>query len=450
MSKAIDMTTGNPTKLIVQFSIPILAGNLLQQVYSLVDRIIVGQYVGDLAFSAVGATNALSMAFMSMCMGAAIGVGVVVAQYFGAKEENHTAAAIINGFYASAALVIIMTVLALLLTKPLLILMNTPKSLMKDALVYMYIYMGGMVAVAAYWTPFNILRALGDARTPLLFLAVCSILNILLDLLFVVPLEMGVAGAAVATVLAQAVSAVLCIGYALRKVPLFRKAFTQRSPDTEMIAKTLRVGIPTGLQYSLIYVSSIVLQRIVNGFGEDVIGAFTATSQIELLVQQVFTAMGQTMVSYTGQNMGAGKQERISKGISASMKISAAVCVILLAIFWLFGTPIMGIFVKNKNMIAIAATGIRITALFFIALGGVQILRYMLNGAGDSTYALINGGIEVASRIGFAATLTAIPVIGMWGIWITTGLTWAVTAGFAYVRYKRGAWKLKSLVREKM
>lgn len=259
-------------------------------------------------------------------------------------------------------------------------------------------------------------------------------------------LKTGVAGAAFATVLSEAIAAVLCIIYAFIKVPQFKLAFQYRKIDRNLIMKTFRVGIPTGVQYALIYVSSIILQRIVNGFGESVIGAFTATTQIELLVQQIFSALGSAMVTYTGQNIGAGKQDRISKGVVAAMKISAVVSVVLVVVFWLFGHPIMGIFVTNTDIITIAAAGIRITSLFFIALGGVQILRYMLNGAGDSMYALMNGIVEVVARVALAVSLTAIPFIGMWGIWMTTGLTWTVTAVFALFRYKHGAWKAKKLV----
>lgn len=442
--KTVDMTKGSPVKLLIQFSIPILIGNLFQQIYTLADRIIVGRFVGDKSFSAIGATNALSMMFMSMCMGVAIGTGVVVSQYFGSKDEKGTAASIANGSYTCILIAIVMTLLALVTTKPILILMNTPQSILPDALTYMYIFMGGLIAVAAYYTPFSILRALGDSKTPLIFLVVCSLLNIVLDLLFVVVFQTGVAGAAVATVLSEAIAAILCIIYAFKKVPQFRQAFIFSKLDKELIKKTLQVGIPTGFQYALIYVSSIILQRIVNGFGESVIGAFTATTQIELLVQQIFAALGAAIVTYTGQNIGAGKQERISLGVIAAMKISAIVSVVLLIVFWLFGHPIMSIFVTNADIISIAATGIRITGLFLLALGGVQILRYMLNGAGDSMYALINGVVEVIARVVFAVSLTAVPFIGMWGIWLTTGLTWTVTAVFALFRYKHGAWKEKN------
>lgn len=440
------MTKGSPMKLLIQFAIPILLGNLFQQVYTLADRIIVGQFVGDKAFAAVGATNALSLLFLSMCMGAAIGVGVVVAQYFGAGDKKNTAAAIANGSYACIAVAVVMTVIAIITTKPVLLLLNTPASIMDDALTYMYIYMGGLIAVAAYYTPFSMLRALGDSKTPLIFLVLSSLLNIVLDLFCVINLHMGVAGAAFATVLSEAIAAVLCIIYAFRKVEQFRQAIPNKSGNTRLIRQSLQVGIPTGLQYALIYLSSIILQRVVNGFGEDIIGAFAATTQIETLVQQIFAALGSAMVTYTGQNIGAGKRDRISLGVKAAMKISAVVAVILLAVFWLFGHPIMGMFVSNEIMISYAAAGIRITSLFLFALGAVQILRYMLNGAGDAGYALINGGIEVAARIILAVALTAIPFIGMWGIWLTTGLTWTITIVFALARYRQGAWQNKVLV----
>ncbi len=446
MAKTIDMTQGKPSKLLLKFAFPVLIGNLFQQLYTLVDRVIVGQFVGANAFSAVGSTNALSMMFMSMCMGTAIGAGVVVSQYFGAKDKKNTAKAIANGAYVGVIVALIMTAVALLATKPILILLNTPATLMDDAVSYMRVFMGGLLAVSLYYTPFSILRALGDSKTPLIFLAFCSILNIILDIIFVVPLGMGVVGAAIATVMAQAIAAVLCIIYAFKKVPQFHDTVHYLKPDSVIIRQTLKVGIPTGFQYSLMYISSIALQRVVNGFGESVIGAFTSTTQIELLVQQIYAALGTAMVTYTGQNIGAGKPDRVKQGMRSAMWISGIVSVILLAVFWLGGSLVMSIFVPNQDIISLASSGIRITSLFFMALGVVQVLRYLLNGAGDSIYALVNGIVEIIARIGFAFLLTAIPFIGMWGIWLTTGLTWLVTAVFAFWRYKGGAWISKSLV----
>lgn len=446
MAKAIDMTKGSPAKLLVRFAVPLLIGNLFQQVYTLVDRVIVGQFVGADAFSAVGSTNALSMMFMSMCMGTAIGTGVVVSQYFGAGDEKNTAAAIANGAYINVITAVVMTVIALLAAEPVLRLLDTPQALMKDAVDYMLVYMGGLTAVSAYYTPFSILRALGDSKTPLIFLVFCSVLNIVLDLIFVVPFGMGVIGAAIATVFSQAVAAFSCMVYAFRKVPQFKEALKYARPNRVLLRQTLRMGIPAGFQYSLMYISGIVLQRVVNSFGADAIGAFTATTQMETMVQQIYSALGSAMVTYTGQNMGAGKTGRVREGMRSAMGISAVVSVFLLALFWIGGRGIMGIFVPDQNIISLAHSGIRITSLFFMALGVVQVVRFLLNGAGDSVYALLNGMVEIAARIGFAVALTAIPFIGIWGIWLTTGLTWLVTAGFALWRYRGGVWMEKSLV----
>lgn len=254
---------------------------LFQQVYTLTDRAVVGQFVGADAFSAVGSTTAITSMFMSMCMGASNGAGVVVAQYHGAGDKKNTAAAIANGVYINLAVTVVMTVIALLTTRPILRLLNTPDSLMEDAASYMLIYMGGLIAVTAYYVPFSILQALGDSKTPLIFLIFCSALNIVLDIIFVVPFGMGVNGAAIATVLAQLIAAACCITYTFRKVPVVRAAVKNARPNKGLMVKTVKVSLPAGFQYSLVYLSSIVLQRVVNGFGSDVIGAFTATTQMQ-------------------------------------------------------------------------------------------------------------------------------------------------------------------------
>lgn len=446
MEKTIDMTQGNPMKLLVRFSLPILIGYLFQQVYTLADRIIVGQFVGANAFSAVGSTTAITSMFMSMCMGISTGTGVVVAQYHGAGDEKRTAAAIANGVYINLIITVIMMVVSLMATNPILRLLNTPETLMRDASSYMMIYMGGLIAVTAYYVPFSILQALGDSKTPLIFLIFCSILNIVLDIIFVVPLGMGVNGAAIATIFAQIIAAVCCVAYTYKKISVVRLALKNARPDRNLLVKMTKLGIPTGFQYSLMYLSSIILQRVVNGFGESVIGAFTATTQMEVLVEQIYTSMGAAMVTYTGQNMGADRIDRIGKGLRDALSISTLLSVLIMAVFWLFANPIMGIFVDDYEIISIAARGIRITSLFFVAFGAVRIIRYLFSGAGDAVYSLMNGVIEIAARIMLVLFLTSIPSIGIWGIWFTTGLTWLITALFALWRYKSGKWKTKALI----
>ena len=436
MNKAVDFTKGNPLSLIIRFSVPIFIGYLFQQVYSLVDRIIVGQFVGADAFSAVGSTTAITSMFMSMCIGASSGAGVIVSQYYGARDEKNTARAISNGVYVNVGVALVTTAIALAAINPILRVLQTPTELMKDAASYMMIYMAGLIAVAAYYVPFSIMQALGDATTPLLFLIFCSVLNVVLDLLFVGPLQMGVNGAAIATVLAQCISAICCVIYAFRKMPIIRKAVQYAGIDKKIIKETIQIGLPTGFQFALIYLSSVILQRTVNQFGTTVIGAFAATTQVEILVEQFYSTLGTTMATYTAQNIGAKKHERIQQALRCVLIICAAVSVLWLFCALLGGNHIMRIFVDDTAMTDIAATGIRITAVFFMAFGVTNILRRLLAGAGDSTFTLTSGIVEIVVRIVLGISLTAISVIGMWGIWLTTGLTWLATAVYAIWRYK--------------
>jgi putative MATE family efflux protein len=446
MAKTLDMTQGRPASLIIRFAIPLIIASVFQQVYSLVDSIIVGQFVGANAFSAVGATNALNGMFIAICWGSTIGIGVVISQYFGARDEENTAAAIINGFYVCFIVAAVMTLIALIFTKPLLRLLNTPEILMRDATVYLQVIAGGLITVTVYHAGFSALRALGDSKTPLFFMITANVLNVGLDLLFVIPFGMGVFGAALATVFSQFIAAVFCIVYAFRTMPYFKKALHYLKPNRHLIKQALKIGIPSGFQYSLIYISGSVLQRVINGFGESIIGAFAATSRIEMLVEQPFVGLSAAIVTYTGQNIGAGRLDRVRQGIRSAARIIAFYSVILLIIFWFAGNAIMRIFVRDNGIISFAARGIRITSFFFMAMGMSRIFRNLLNGAGDSLYSLANGIVEIAGRVGLAVILTSIPLIGVWGIWSTTGLTWLIACLFALWRYKSGAWATKSLI----
>jgi putative MATE family efflux protein len=440
------MTRGRPAPLIFKFALPVVVSYLFQQIYGVVDSAIVGQWVGAGAFAAVGATNALTGAFGGMGWGATVGIGVVVAQYFGAKDEERAAASIVNGFYVCAAIAAILTVAALALTRPLLVLLKTPGTLMRDAEIYMWVINGGLIAVTMYYAAFSALRAFGDSKTPLYFMVGANVLNVGLDFLFVIPFGMGVFGAALATVLAQFLAAVCCIVYAFKAFPHFRKALRYLRPDKRLIAQVLRIALPSGFQYSLGFLSGSVLQRIINGFGESVIGAFTATSRIEMLAEQPFMGIAAAIATYTGQNIGAGKRERVKQGVRVAAKAAAVYSGVLLLLFWFAGGAVMRIFVDDGAIVSTAASGIRITSLFFMEMGMSRIFRNLLNGAGDAVYSMVNGIAEIAGRIGFAVVLTNIPRIGVWGIWGTTGLTWLITCVFAFWRYRTGKWAGKSLV----
>ena len=284
MSKHTNMTEGNPVKLLLSFAVPLMFGTIFQQSFIIVDRIIVGHLIGAEAFSAVGATGSVSMVFTSLCLGIAIGSGIVVSQFYGANDEDGTASAIRNGTVITILGTIIISILALFLTKPILILLNTPASLLEGSINYMSISLGGLVVVILYYIPFSVLRSLGDAKTPIIFLAVCSILNILFDLVFVLIFHTGVEGTAIASLLAQGAAGVLCFLYAISKHSCFEMALKIAKIDKAMTKQILKICVPMGFQYSFIYLSASILQWVINGYGPGVIGAFTATSQIENLI----------------------------------------------------------------------------------------------------------------------------------------------------------------------
>ncbi len=447
MAQFSDMTEGSPARLLIRFAIPAVIGNMVEQLYMVADRAIVGQYVGPQAFSAVGATSALIYVFMSVCVGLESGTGVVVAQHYGAGNGENVAFAIRNGLLTAIAAAVVMAFLSLILTVPLLNLLGTPDYLLSDAAAYMMIYLAGLPALAVCFTSFHILRALGNSRIPMVFLAVSSVMNVILDLLFIICFHMGVAGAALATVLSQTTAAVLCLCYAYRKVSYFKQAVKSSGFNSVILGQIVKIAVPSGGQYAFTYLSVSVLQSVVNGFGLAAIGAFTATSQVESLIRHIYLGIAAAMSAYTGQNIGAGKKERVQLGMKAAMKLLAVLSALLLAVFWLFGRSVMSLFVTDAGIVGLSSAGIKITSLFFMGLGIKEVLHSLLSGAGDAVYPMIGGAAEVVCRVSLAFLLTQITWIGVRGIWLTTGLVWMISALLALWRYFSGAWKDKALVR---
>ncbi len=439
MAKTMDMTVGRPTKLILMFALPMLMGNLFQQFYNLVDCIVVGKYVGENALAAVGATGSVNFLIFSFSNGIGNGIGIVAAQYFGAKEEGKVRKTVANSIYVVGAVGILMSLLGFLLAEPLLQLLDTPVEYVNDSILYMQITCGLSLATIAYNTISALLRALGDSRTPLIFLAVACVVNIVLDLVFVLAFDMEVAGVAIATVIAQTVAAVGSFLYARKKHPYFRPETNERKPDVDIMKRSFSIGVPIAFMSSMIAVSCIVLQWVVNGFGPIVGAANTAISKIEQLVQQPFASLGTALSTYTGQNLGAGKKDRIRQGFAVGVKTVLAISVVMFIVPQFFGRQIISVFVDSKEVIALGAQALRITSCFYFMLGMIYVTRGVLNGIGDNAFAVLNGVTELGCRVGIAKPLTMVPAIGKWGIWLTTGLTWFITGGVSLVRY---AWKV--------
>ena len=441
-----NMTQGSELKHILLFTLPLLAGNLFQQLYNIVDSVIVGRYLGHEALAAVGATGSITFLFYALCNGLSAGAGILISQSFGAGRHDDVKRYISNSAYTLLAVGAGLTVISVIAAQLLLQFLDTPQNILPDAVAYMRTACAGTVAVAAYNWINSVLRALGDSKTPLYFLIIASVLNVGLDLLFVFVFGMGVVGAAAATVISQGVSALGSILFAAKKNEFLKLKKEHLRLRREHISRCLTTGVPIALQNALVSVSMISLQKTANSFGDTVVAAYTATMRVEQLIQQPFNSLGTALSTFSGQNIGAGKPERVVTGYRRSMLITAGFGTLMLAVFALTANYIVGFFVTDALVVEIGGKALLLSACFYVPLGFIHTTRGLLNGAGDVLFAFLNGLAEVIGRIGFAAVLVMIPGVGMWSVWLTTCLTWVLTAVMCLVRYKSGIWRKKCLV----
>ena len=438
----LNMTTGNPLKLIIKFAIPMLVGNIFQQLYNLADSVIVGRIIGKDALAAVGATGSVTFLFFALCNGIGNGGGIVTSQFFGQGDDKSVKKCITNTGLIMLIVPIIIGGLGLILSHPLLVLLKTPDDIMADSLIYLRIMCVGTIFVSLYNFISSILRALGDSRTPLYFLIFSCILNVGLDFFFILVLNTGVWGAAIATVIAQLLSGVLCILHSFRHNPYFKLAKEDFEYDKNIVYKTIRLGVPLSLQFSMISISCMALQAVINSFGPVAVAASTAISRIEQVIHQPYQTVGATLSTYTGQNYGARELERVKVGHRLGLIIVAVFSVIMLPIMQFFGSNIVSIFVDDAEVIAIGGRAIQISSLFYIFLGVIYSIRGVLGGLGDAFFSLLNGIVEVIGRFTVPFILTAIPAIGLWGIWWSVGIVWFMAGFTAWLRYRSYGLKL--------
>lgn len=455
MSNITDMSTGSPSKHIIKFAVPLLIGNVFQQLYNMVDSIVVGNFVGPDAIAAVGTCGSMNFFCFSLSSGLAIGIGIIVAQFFGAQNDKKVRATIANSIYVLGLAAIVVSVFGFFICPLVLRLLQCPQEIMADSVLYMKTTCCGIIFVVLYNGVASILRALGDSKSPLYFLILSSIVNLVLDLLFVLCFHWAVFGVALATIIAQAVSGIASLIYAYKKVEYFRLKADQLKPDYHIIKTSFKLSIPIALQSCLISISMMVLQGVVNTFGATVMASYTIVMRIEQLIQQPFSSLGAAITTFSGQNMGAGKIDRVKKGFARGTLISLIFSVVTLGIFLVWAPQIVRIFVKEPEVIRIGGIGLKITAFFYFPLGMIYVPRSVLNGCGDTGFAMINGITEVFGRIVFSQILTRIPFIvlfgktfpvGYWGIWITTAITWTITAIVCLIRYKSGIWYKKAII----
>lgn len=437
----MNMTEGKPLALLSVFALPLLIGNLFQQAYNLADSMIVGRLLGADALAAVGATGSISFLFFSIFNGISGGCGIVTAQYFGARKDDMVRRAIANSAYLVLTASLATGTLAFLMVPTVLTWMGTPKEILPDAIAYMRMTSASVPLIAVYNYASSMQRALGDSRTPLYFLVLSCLMNVGLDLLFVGALGMGVFGAALATMLSQLLAGAGSLLYAFRTNPYFRVSRQSRAFDAGITKSAVRLGLPLALQWSLIAISTTALQSVVNSFGPTAMAAYTATNRLEQLVQQPFGSMGMALSTYAGQNKGAGKTDRIQRGLKDGLLAMVAVACLMTLIMQLFGESLVGMFVHEQDVIALGGQALRITSLFYAFLGVIYVTRGVLNGVGDAFFSFVNGAVEIVGRVGLPFLLLHFTAAGVWSIWITAGVTWLLAGASCVLRYL--SWKRK-------
>lgn len=444
--KQLDMTQGRPGKILITFAIPILLGNIFQQFYNIVDSVIVGRYVGADALAAVGVCGAPYGVFVSLNMGLAAGIGIMVSQLFGARQEDRIKKTVINAFILIVVSALLTSILGFVFSSQLLDLLGTPESIYADALIYMQVTFAGMLGMAVYNCAAGILRALGDSKTPLYFLILSSILNIVLDILFVTIIPLGVFGVGLATLIGQLVSAIAVFIYARKKYTYFAFGIGEIIPDKVIIYKLLMAGLPLGLQSSTICLSGAVLQGFVNSFGETVIAANTVINKFDNILNMPLNSLAMALSTYTGQNIGAKKVERIRSGYVTAWVMAVIYSVIVFVIGHTCAEVFMHMFVTDEPaVIDYGIKGIAIFSSAVISLSMIYIHRSILNGSGDTGFALVNGLTEIVGRVGFAYLFVTIMQIGPEGLWYTAIANWTLTGLVCMGRYLTGTWKKKVL-----
>ena len=422
-----DLTKGKPSRLILAFALPIFLANLLQLTYSLVDTRIVGSFLGEDALAAVGATSSLSNLIIGFLMGLSNGFAIITAQRFGAKDLRGVKKSFAMSLTLGIAVAAGLTVLSLLFLQPILRFLNVPENLRTMAGSYIVIIIAGLIATFLYDACAAALRALGDTITPLVILAISVILNIAGDLFFVVVLKTGVRGAAVATVSAQALAFVICWIYMIKRYELLRLSRDDfKEPQPQMIQSMLSAGLSMGFMSSLINIGSLTLQTAINKLGQNIIVAHTAARKISEMFMIMFTVFGQTMATYCGQNLGAGKYERIRKGILTSILMGWVWCVLCVITSY----TIVPAFVKmlissdNRKVIDTATLYLRVDSLLYFVTAMITIIRNSLQGIGDRLTPIISSGIELAGKV--VITFTLVPLMGYWGVIVSEPIVWAV------------------------
>jgi len=441
-----DFTSGHEGKLIFKFAAPMLIGNIFQQLFSVVDSIVVGKYIGKEALAAVGASFPVIFIMISLIIGLVMGTTIVISQYFGAKNMVKVKKAIDTMYICSAIIGVIATVVGILISEPMLRWIDLPEELMPQAALYLKIYLSGILIFFGFNGTSAVLRGLGDSKTPLYFLIIASIANIILVILFVGVFRWGVGGAASATLIANAIAFGLAIWWLNKTHKLIRISIRSLNFDKEIFRQSLRIGLPTSVQQTLVAMGGIALINIVNKFGTEVIAGYSVASRLDSLALVPAMSFSQALSAFVGQNIGANKIERIRAGLIATIKMSGIVTIITTLFIIIFGRFVMSMFTNDQEVIHIGSQYLTIVSLFYLAFTMMFIYNGVTRGAGDTLMPMIFSLITLwLIRIPFAWYFSA--KFGVQGIWWAIPAGWMIGWMLSYFYYKTGRWKTKTVVR---
>ncbi|MEI8046348.1 MAG: MATE family efflux transporter [Bacteroidota bacterium] len=441
-----DLTTGNSGSLIFKFAIPMLIGNVFQQMYNIVDSIVVGRYIGKQALAAVGASFPLIFMLISFVVGVAMGTTIIVSQFFGAKDIKNVKRAIETMFIFLFFASIGVTILGITLSGPIFRLINLPEDVMPQAITYFNIYLVGTVFFFGFNGISSVLRGLGDSKTPLYFLVISTVMNVILVWLFVAVFKWGVAGSAWATVIAQAGAFFTGVIYLNRTHEIVKLNSLKLVFDRAIFRKSLMIGLPTGLQQTFVSMGMLAITRIVNGFGTDVIAAYSAAGRLDSLAGMSAMNFGAALSTFVGQNLGANKPDRVKQGLKATFMMSGALALFTSIVVILFRKSLMGLFTDDVAVIAIGAEYLVIVSSFYIFFSTMFVIGGVMRGAGDTIIPMFITLFALwAIRIPAAWILSR--YFGVDGIWWSIPVAWFIGMTLSYLYYLKGNWKTKVVVK---
>lgn len=446
-----DMTEGNPSKSLFYFALPMVIGNIFQQFYNIVDSIIVGNFVGVNALAAVGASYPITFVFITVANGASIGCSVVISQFFGAKKIEKMKCAIYTSLISIGILSFILMIIGLAFSEIILNLLQIKDNIFYDTNVYMKIYFAGSIFLFIYNISTSSFNALGDSKTPLTFLVLASIINIFLDLLFVLKFNMGVKGVAIATFIAQSISAVLSLYFLLKKIKDIDKRKKSISNikifDLDIFISMCKISVPSTIQQSIVSIGNLLVQALVNSYGVTTIAGYTAATKIDSIAILPMANLSNAVSNFTAQNIGAKKIERVKSGYKSAVMIIAIFSISVTCLLFVFGENLIGLFVNsdsNAEVINIGVEYLRIVSIFYFFMGLMVTTNGVLRGSGDIKIFMLSTVGNLGTRVILAYLFAYI--IGAKAIWYAVPLGWIIASTISVVRFRSKKWKIDPII----